>query len=148
MQQFIDLFETMKEENNNLQSDMRKTRDTISSLTKKYENIILQSINSAKMNDSSENFKSENILKKFDDYVEISIFNEFIVEQTKFSEKLKKDFDIYRQFYDQIIETLKKAASVQDLKNLEDYFVDLLDEFKDKTFKIFPRKWLYNRSIN
>ena len=147
VQQFIDLFETMKEENNNLQSDMRKTRDTISSLTKKYENIILQSINSAKMNDSSENFKSENILKKFDDYVEISIFNEFIVEQTKFSEKLKKDFDIYRQFYDQIIETLKKAASVQDLKNLEDYFVDLLDEFKDKTFKIFPRKSDINKNI-
>ena len=147
VQQFTELFETMKEENNSLQSDMKKTKDTISSLTKKYENIILQSMNSVKMNDPSENFKNENILKKFDDYVEISIFNEFIMEQTKFSEKLKKDFDIYRQFYDQIIETLKKAASVQDLKNLEDYFVDLLDEFKDKTFKLFPRKSDINKNI-
>ena len=147
VQQFTELFEIMKEENNSLQTDMKKTRDTISSMTKKYENIILQSMNSVKMNDPSENLKNENILKKFDDYVEISIFNEFIVEQTKFSEKLKKDFDIYRQFYDQIIETLKKAASVQDLKNLEDYFVDLLDEFKDKTFKLFPRKSDINKNI-
>ena len=147
VQQFTELFETMKEENNSLQTDMKKTRDTVSSMTKKYENIILQSMNSVKMNDPSENLKNENILKKFDDYVEISIFNEFIVEQTKFSEKLKKDFDIYRQFYDQIIETLKKAASVQDLKNLEDYFVDLLDEFKDKTFKFFPRKSDINKNI-
>ena len=147
VQQFTELFETMKEENNSLQTDLKKTRDNISSLTKKYENIIMQSLNSVKMKDSSENLKNENILKKFDDYVEISIFNEFIVEQTKFSEKLKKDFDIYRQFYDQIIETLKKAASVQDLKNLEDYFVDLLDEFKDKTFKLFPRKSDINKNI-
>ena len=147
MQQFTELFETMKEENHSLQEDMKKTRDTITSLTKKYENVIMQSMNSAKMNNPSENLKNENILKKFDDYVEISIFNEFIVEQTKFSEKLKKDFDIYRQFYDQILETLKKAASVQDLKNLEDYFVDLLDEFKDKTFKLFPRKSEINKNI-
>ena len=147
VQQFTELFETMKEENHSLQEDMKKTRDTITSLTKKYENVIMQSINSVKMNNPSENLKIENILKKFDDYVEISIFNEFIVEQTKFSEKLKKDFDIYRQFYDQIIETLKKAASVQDLKNLEDYFVDLLDEFKDKTFKLFPRKSDINKNI-
>ena len=147
VQQFTELFETMKEENNSLQTDLKKTRDNISSLTKKYENIIMQSLNSVKMNDPSENLKNENILKKFDDYVEIAIFNEFIVEQTKFSEKLKKDFDIYRQFYDQIIETLKKAASVQDLKNLEDYFVDLLDEFKDKTFKLFPRKSDINKNI-
>ena len=147
VQQFTELFETMKEENNSLQTDLKKTRDNISSLTKKYENIIMQSLNSVKMNDPSENLKNENILKKFDDYVEIAIFNEFIVEQTKFSEKLKKDFDIYRQFYDQIIETLKKAASVQDLKNLEDYLVDLLDEFKDKTFKLFPRKSDINKNI-
>ena len=150
VQQFSELFETMKEENNNLQSDLKKTRDTISSLTKKYENVILHAMNINKANEESDenkNFEKNNILSKFEDYVEISIFNEFIKEQTKFSEKLKKDFEKYRHFYDEIIETLKKAASVQDLKNLEEYFVDLLDEIRDKSSKLYPKKSDINKNF-
>ena len=150
VQQYTELFETMKEENNNLQSDMRKTRDIISSLTKKYENVILQAMNINKANEQNEeykNFEKNNILTKFEDYVEITIFNEFIKEQTKFSEKLKKDFDTYRHFYDEIIETLKKSASIQDLKNLEEYFVDLLDEIKDKSNKLYPKRSDVNKNF-
>ena len=150
VQQFTELFETMKEENINLQNDMKKTGDTISAFAKKYENVILQAMNINKANEESEehkNFEKNNILTKFDDYVEISIFNEFIKEQTKFSDKLKKDFEKYRNFYDEIIETLKKAASVQDLKNLEEYFVDLLDEIKDKTSKLYPKKSDVNKNF-
>ena len=150
VQQCSELFETMKEENNNLQSDMRKTRDIISSLTKKYENVILQAMNINKANEQNEeykNFEKNNILTKFEDYVEITIFNEFIKEQTKFSEKLKKDFDTYRHFYDEIIETLKKSASIQDLKNLEEYFVDLLDEIKDKSNKLYPKRSDVNKNF-
>ena len=150
VQQFSELFESMKEDNNNLQTDMRKTKDTISFLTKKYETVILQAMNVNKANEQNEeykNFERNTILTKFDEYVEISIFNEFIKEQTKFTEKLKKDFDSYRHFYDEIIETLKKAASVQDLKNLEEYFVDLLDEFKDKSNKFYSRKSEINKNF-
>ena len=150
VQQFTDLFETMKEENSNLQNDMKKAKDTISFLSKKYETVILRAMNVNKSGDQDDEFKNtekNNILNKFDEYVEISIFNEFIKEQTKFSEKLKKDFDSYKHFYDEIIETLKKAASVQDLKNLEEYFVDLLDEFKDKTNKYFPKRSDVNKNF-
>ena len=150
VQQFSELFDSMKEDNNNLQTDMRKTKDTISFLTKKYETVILQAMNVNKSNEQNEeykNFERNTILTKFDEYVEISIFNEFIKEQTKFTEKLKKDFDSYRHFYDEIIETLKKAASVQDLKNLEEYFVDLLDEFKDKSNKFYSRKSEINKNF-
>ena len=150
VQQFSELFENMKEDNNNLQSDMRKAKDTISFLTKKYETVILQAMSVNKANEQNEeykNFERNTILAKFDEYVEISIFNEFIKEQTKFTEKLKKDFDSYRHFYDEIIETLKKAASVQDLKNLEEYFVDLLDEFKDKSNKFYAKKSEINKNF-
>ena len=150
VQQLSELFETMKEENNSLQNDMRKTRDIISTLTKKYESVILQAININKANEQNEeykNFEKNNILTKFEDYVEITIFNEFIKEQTKFSEKLKKDFDTYRHFYDEIIETMKKAASIQDLKNLEEYFVDLLDEIKDKSNKLYPKRSDVNKNF-
>ena len=150
VQQLSELFETMKEENNSLQSDMRKTRDIISTLTKKYESVILQAININKANEQNEeykNFEKNNILTKFEDYVEITIFNEFIKEQIKFSEKLKKDFDTYRHFYDEIIETMKKAASIQDLKNLEEYFVDLLDEIKDKSNKLYTKRSDVNKNF-
>jgi hypothetical protein len=100
-----------------------------------------------KTDEPLDDHKIEGVLQKFDDYVEISIFNEFITEQSKFAEKLKKDFDVYKQFYDEIIETLKKAASVEDLKNLEDYFTDLLNEFKDKVYKLFPKKSDMNKNF-
>jgi hypothetical protein len=86
-------------------------------------------------------------LAKLDDYVETSIFNEFIKEETKVNEKFKKDMESYKQFNDEIIETLKKSASIQDLKNLEDYIVDLFDEFKDKMFKLYPRKSDINKNL-
>ena len=147
VQQFNELLETLKAENSSMQNDLKKTKDTISSLSKRYEVIISQSFNTNKSEEPIDDHKIEGILQKFDDYVEISIFNEFITEQTKFAEKLKKDFDIYKHFYDEIIETLKKAASIEDLKNLEDYFVDLLNEFKDKVYKLFPKKSDINKNF-
>lgn len=150
VQQFSELFENMKEDNSNLQSDMRKCKDTIAFLTKKYETVILQAMNVNKSHEQTEESKiieRNNILTKFDEYVEITIFNEFIKEQARFTEKLKKDFDSYKHFYDEIIETLKKAASIQDLKNLEEYFVDLLDEFKDKSNKFYTKKSDINKSF-
>ncbi len=147
VQQFNELLEALKDENSSLQNDLKKTKDTISSLTKRYEVIISQSMLSNKTDEPLNDNKIEGVLQKFDDYVEISIFNEFITEQSKFAEKLKKDFDVYKHFYDEIIETLKKAASIQDLKNLEDYFTDLLNEFKDKVYKLFPKKSDMNKNF-
>ena len=147
VQQNNELLETLKNENSSLQTDLKKLKDTILSLTKRYEVIISQSMINNKTDEPLDDHKIEGVLQKFDDYVEISIFNEFITEQSKFAEKLKKDFDVYKQFYDEIIETLKKAASVEDLKNLEDYFTDLLNEFKDKVYKLFPKKSDMNKNF-
>ena len=147
VQQFNELLEALKEENSSLKDDLKKTKDTISSLTKRYEVIISQSMLTNKTDEPLNDHKIEGVLQRFDDYVEISIFNEFITEQSKFAEKLKKDFDIYKHFYDEIIETLKKAASIQDLKNLEDYFDDLMNEFKDKVYKLYPRKSDMNKNF-
>ena len=147
VQQSNELLETLKDENSSLQADLKKIKDTISSLTKRYEVIISQSMINNKTDEPLDDHKIEGVLQKFDDYVEISIFNEFITEQSKFAEKLKKDFDVYKQFYDEILETLKKAASIDDLKNLEDYFTDLLNEFKDKVYKLFPKKSDMNKNF-
>lgn len=42
---------------------------------------------------------------------------------------------------------MKKAGSVQDLKNLEEYFVDLLDEIKDKSNKLYPKRTDMNKNL-
>ena len=55
----------MKKENNSLQNDMRKTRDIISILTKKYENVILQAININKTNEQNEEYKNFERIKYF-----------------------------------------------------------------------------------
>ena len=149
-QQFNELFESVKDDNHNIQVDMKKLRENMSDLNKKYESMILKSMNLGKDNQKSDETKENeynDILRRLDNYVEISIFNEFIKEQTKFSEKLKKDFESYKHFYDEIIEALKKAASVQDLKSLEEYFIDLLDEFKDRTNKLYPKKSDMNKNF-
>ena len=150
VERLSELFDSIKSDVNMLQSDLKKTKDNFINASKKYEVLIMKAISQSKSNEETDEFKNTNkqaILQKFDDYVEITIFNEFIKEQTKFSDKLKKDFDNYKKFYDEIIETLKKAASVQDLKNLEEYFVDLLDELKDKSNKLFTRRSDVNKNF-
>ena len=47
-------------------------------------------------NNNTDNMKEKDkmtIISKLNDFVEISVFNEYIKEQTKFSEKIKKDLD-------------------------------------------------------
>ena len=150
VQQYSDLYDSVKEENSNMQEEFKKIRDSVSTLLKNYENVILRTSSKNMGNNNNEEITDKGkiaILSKFDDYLEISVFNDYLKEQTKFSEKIKKDFDSYRRFYDEIIETLKKAASVQDLKSLEEYLLDLFDEFKDKTSKFYPKKSEINKNF-
>ena len=150
VQQYMDLYDNMKEENGNMQEEFKKIKDNVSTLLKNYENVILSAASKKMGNSNVEELSGKDrvtILSKFNDFVEITVFNEYIKEQTKFSEKIKKDIDSYRHFYDEIIETLKKAASVQDLKSLEEYLLDLFDEFKEKANKFYPKKSEINKNF-
>ena len=150
VQQFSDFYDTLKEDNNNLKTEFRKINESVASLLKNYEILMMKATGFTMGNNNTDNMKEKDkmtIISKLNDFVEISIFNEYIKEQTKFSEKVKKDLDSYRHFYDEIIETLKKAASVQDLKSLEEYLLDLFDEFKDRINKIFPKKSEINKNF-
>ena len=150
VQQYMDLYDNMKEENGNMQEEFKKIKDNVSTLLKNYENVILSAASKKMGNNNVEELSGKDrvtILSKFNDFVEITVFNEYIKEQTKFSEKIKKDIDSYRHFYDEIIETLKKAASVQDLKSLEEYLLDLFDEFKEKANKFYPKKSEINKNF-
>ena len=144
-----DNLENLKNENGDIQESLKKLKETVFVINKKCEELILQNLKSNRNNEDSDDTKSRQnlLMAKLDDYVETSIFNEFIKEETKVNEKFKKDIESYKQFNEEIIETLKKAASIQDLKNLEDYIVDLFEELKDKLFKLYPRKSDINKNI-
>ena len=144
-----DNLDILKNENGNTQDDVRKLREYVSVVNRKCENLILQNISSNKNNEESENSHAQKnlFLSKLDDYVETTVFAEFIKEESKIKEKFKKDLDNHKHFNEEIIETLKKAASIHDLKSLEDYLVDLFEEFKEKTYKYFPRKSDVNKNI-
>ena len=148
--QYSDLYENMKEDNNNLHEELNKINEHVSTLLKSYETLMMKTAGKPVGSSNSENINEKEkhtILSKLNDFVEITVFNEYIKEQTKFSEKIKKDIESYRHFYDEIIETLKKAASVQDLKSLEEYLLDLLEEFKDRTNKFYPKKSEINKNF-
>ena len=150
VQQNSDFYDSMKEENSNMKEEFKKISDSVSTLLKNYEILMMKTSGFNLPNTSSDNIKEKDkmtIISKLNDFVEISVFNEYIKEQTKFSEKIKKDLDSYRHFYDEIIETLKKAASVQDLKSLEEYLLDLFDEFKDRINRIYPKKSELNKNF-
>ena len=70
----------------------------------------------------------------------MSVFNEYLIDNSRDKEKIRKEIDSLKQFKEEMIETLKKSASIIDLKNLESYLEDIIDEFKDKMFKLCPRK--------
>ena len=111
-------------------------------VNRKCEDLILQNLMSTKNpEDLKEGKTHQNILlTKMKDYLESSVFNEYLIDDTREKEKIKKDIDDYKQFKEEMIEILKKAASIQDLKNLEVYLEDLFDEYRENISKIFPRK--------
>ena len=140
----------MKEENSNMKKEFKKINESVATLLKNYEMLMMKVTGHNIGSNNADNIKEKDkmtIISKLNDFVEISVFNEYIKELTKFSEKIKKDLDSYRHFYDEIIETLKKAASVQDLKSLVEYLLDLFDEFKDRTNKIYPKKSEINKNF-
>ena len=99
-----DDLENIKNDKSNMEDSLRKMKDTIYLINKKCEDLILHNIKTNKNNEDPEETKSKQnlFLAKLDDYVETSIFNEFIKEETKLNEKFKKDIDSYKQFNDEI----------------------------------------------
>ena len=142
VQSHQDIFESFKIENKNIEAELKKLKDTMNLINRKCEDLILQNLMSTKNPDDLKEGKVHQniILAKMKDYLESSVFNEYLINDTREKEKIKKDIDNYKQFKEEILEILKKAASIQDLKNLESYLEDLFDEYRENTSKIFPRK--------
>ena len=142
VQSHQDIFESFKIENKNIEAELKKLKDTMNLINRKCEDLILQNLMSTKNPDDLKEGKVHQniILSKMKDYLESSVFNEYLINDTREKEKIKKDIDNYKQFKEEILEILKKAASIQDLKNLESYLEDLFDEYRENTSKIFPRK--------
>ena len=149
VQNYQDFFDSIKIENINTQSDLKKLKDTMNLINRKCEDLILQNLMSTKNPEDFKEAKNNQnlILSKLKDYLELSLFNEYLINDTREKEKIQKDIDNYKQFKEEMIETLKKSASIQDLKNLESYLEDLLDEFKGKMFKLCPRKSEINKAL-
>ena len=142
VQSHQDIFESFKIENKNIEAELKKLKDTMNLINRKCEDLILQNLMSTKNPDDLKEGKVHQniILAKMKDYLESSVFNEYLINDTREKEKIKKDIDNYKQFKEEILEILKKAASIQDLKSLESYLEDLFDEYRENTSKIFPRK--------
>ena len=149
VQSHQDLFDSVKIENINIQSDLKKLKDMVNLINRKCEDLILQNLMSTKMSEDSKDSKVRQslILAKMKDYLEASAFHEYLIDDRREKEKIKKDIDNYKMFKEEMIETLKKSASIQDLKNLESYLEDILDEFKGKMFKFCPTKSEINKAL-
>ena len=149
VQSHQDLFDNIKIDNINTQNDLKKIKESMNLINRKCEDLILQNLMSAKTPDDLKDGKVQKnlILSKMKDYLESSVFNEYLIDDTREKEKIKKDIDNYKQFKEEIIETLKKSASIQDLKNLESYLEDLFDEYKEKMTKLCPKKSEINKAL-
>ena len=149
VQSHQDLFDNIKIDNINTQNDLKKIKESMNLINRKCEDLILQNLMSAKTPDDLKDGKVQKnlILSKMKDYLESSVFNEYLIDDTREKEKIKKDIDNCKQFKEEIIETLKKSASIQDLKNLEAYLEDLFDEYKEKMTKLCPKKSEINKAL-
>ena len=144
-----DFFDSIKIENINTQEDLKKLKDTMNLINRKCEDLILQNLMSTKNTEDAKYSKnSQNLIfAKMQEYLESSVFHEYLIDDNREKEKIKKDIDNYKQFKEETLETLKKTATLQDLKNLEVYFEDLFEEFKGKLFKLCPKKSEITKAI-
>ena len=93
VQSHQDIFESFKIENKNIEAELKKLKDTMNLINRKCEDLILQNLMSTKNPDDLKEGKVHQniILAKMKDYLESSVFNEYLINDTREKEKIKKD---------------------------------------------------------
>lgn len=71
---------------------------------------------------------------------DLSIFNEIIKNINNQVSSLQNDCDEFRRYFTDILPMMKKLASIEDLKNLEEVLKSMLEEYKLLAQKKFADK--------
>jgi hypothetical protein len=133
----------LKENLLHLQEDHKKLSDDYSLLKRRIENLTnLQNRKSSddlrdKENQSSKQLLYDNSNNK---YVEITIFNEFKTQVQKEIDNLKFSINDLKSTIDEILNRLKTKSDEKDLKDLELYLLNKLEELKSACNKKFADK--------
>ena len=148
IQSFTNILNGFKEEENLMMEEYKKIKETSNTINRKLD-LIQDQLLSMKVegNNSNESLKNKINESKFDNYLQISHFNEYTKTHTKDIERIYKEIAEFKRHHNELTDIVKERASDSELKNLEEYLSSLIDELKDSFNKKFAGKLETNRNF-
>lgn len=148
IQSFTNILNGYKEEENLMMEEYKKIKETSNNINRKLD-LIQDQLLSMKVegNNSNESLKYKINESKFDNYLQISHFNEYTKTHTKDIERIYKEIAEFKRYHNELTDIVKERASDSELKNLEEYLSSLIEELKDSFNKKFAGKLETNRNF-
>ena len=140
-------FDNLKDREEMDSDEIRKIKDEMRNMGKKYEQIMQNIYRLTKPEQSNDKLINKLINERLENYVQLNTFNDFCKDINKDNERIRRELDAFKQNVYDLQDEVKDKATEKELKSLEEYLITLLDENKTLSSKLYANRIDTNKNF-
>ena len=140
-------FDNLKDREEMDSDEIRKIKDEMRNMGKKYEQIMQNIYRLTKPEQSNDKIINKIINERLENYVQLNTFNDFSKDINKDNERIRRELDAFKQNVYDLQDEVKDKATEKELKSLEEYLITLLDENKTLSSKLYANRIDTNKNF-
>lgn len=140
-------FDNLKDREEMDSDEIRKIKDEMRNMGKKYEQIMQNIYRLTKPEQSNDKLINKIINERLENYVQLNTFNDFSKDINKDNERIRRELDAFKQNVYDLQDEVKDKATEKELKSLEEYLITLLDENKTLSSKLYANRIDTNKNF-
>ena len=140
-------FDNLKDREEMDSDEIRKIKDEMRNMGKKYEQIMQNIYRLTKPEQSNDKIINKIINERLENYVQLNTFNDFCKDINKDNERIRRELDAFKQNVYDLQDEVKDKATEKELKSLEEYLITLLDENKTLSSKLYANRIDTNKNF-
>ena len=140
-------FDNLKDREDMDSDEIRKIKDDLRNMGKKYEQIMQNIYRLTKPEQSNDKLINKLINERLENYVQLNTFNDFCKDINKDNERIRRELDAFKQNVYDLQDEVKDKATEKELKSLEEYLITLLDENKTLSSKLYANRIDTNKNF-
>ena len=140
-------FDNLKDREEMDSDEIRKIKDEMRNMGKKYEQIMQNIYRLTKPEQSNDQLINKLINERLENYVQLNTFNDFSKDINKDNERIRRELDAFKQNVYDLQDEVKDKATEKELKSLEEYLITLLDENKTLSSKLYANRIDTNKNF-
>ena len=140
-------FDNLKDREEMDSDEIRKIKDEMRNMGKKYEQIMQNIYRLTKPEQSNDKLINKIINERLENYVQLNTFNDFSKDINKDNERIRRELDAFKQNVYDLQDEVKDKATEKELKSLEEYLITLLNENKTLSSKLYANRIDTNKNF-